>query len=165
MAGSRKLTIALVSSLVAIALVSMLQWRYVGIAQSRMVAEMAAMYGALFSVPGKLLSNPDVSRLPTAVIDFAGLPSTQAELAMTRSAMSVLGTLTILSGCFATSLFSRSKWPSVVVAVFGCASMGLVAALLAHQDQNRSRTAHAGQNGSASMWRLEAWREQMRGNG
>lgn len=43
--------------------------------------------------------------------------------------------------------------------------VAVVAALLAHQDQNRSRTAHAGQNGSASMWRLEAWREQMRGNG
>ncbi|HEX9018205.1 MAG TPA: acetyl-CoA carboxylase biotin carboxylase subunit [Anaerolineaceae bacterium] len=40
--------------------------------------------------------------------------------------------------------------------------VAVVAALLAHRDQNRvaPKVSH---NGSASMWRMTAWREQMRG--
>ncbi len=42
--------------------------------------------------------------------------------------------------------------------------VAVVAALLAHAEQNRRQPAKQ-ESGSPNMWRLSAWREQMRGNG
>ncbi len=133
MSENRKLAIAFVLAIVAISIVGMLKWHYVGDAQKRLTDEMASTMESLNKWPLSASRSLSATSIPMPTFDLVGMPKRQAELVMARNAMGMLSTFTILGGCFAVAYFSRRAWPPTVVAVFGWLLNGVIAAVFAKQ--------------------------------
>jgi hypothetical protein len=129
----RKLAIAFVVAIAAIGIVGVLKWHYVGDAQKRLTAEMASTMESLATWPFSATGSLSATSIPMPTFDLVGMPKRQAELAMTRSAMGMLSTFTILGGCFAVAYISRRAWPPIAVAVFGWLLNGTIAAVFTKQ--------------------------------
>jgi hypothetical protein len=127
---SRKFAIAFAGAIVAISIAGAMQWHFIGTAQNRVTAAMNSLYSAVMVPPTKSPSTP--SRPPSAAL-AVDLAARQTQLAMARSSTISLSVLVIFCACFAVAYFSRTAWPSVIVAIYGWILGGLLLATFASQ--------------------------------